>query len=117
MNHVLVRPPQDVDVLAVLVLGRPGNFRKLTSSDVLVPVPVLVLAVLVQKILKNPRPRTSSSPSWSSSWPSSSQNSRKSWSSDVLVPVRDLILDVLVLGRPRPGPRPGGTRGYVYLEK
>ena len=95
------------------VLGRPGNFRKLTSSDVLVPVPVLVLAVLVQKILKNPRPRTSSSPSWSSSWPSSSQNSRKSWSSDVLVPVRDLILDVLVLGRPRPGPRPGGTRGYV----
>ena len=67
---VRIRPPQDVDVLAVLVLGRPGNFRKLTSSDVLVSVSVLVLAVLVQKILKNLRPRTSSSPFWSlsSSW-------------------------------------------------
>ena len=43
------RPPQGVDVLAVLVLGRPENFRPFTSSDVLVPV----LAVLVRKILKN----------------------------------------------------------------
>ena len=44
-NHMIIqhRPLQDVDVLAVLVLGRPGNFRKLTSSNVLVPV--LVLAV------------------------------------------------------------------------
>ena len=40
-------PPQDVEVLAVLVLGRPGNFQKLTSSDVLVPVPDLILEVLV----------------------------------------------------------------------
>ena len=31
-NHMTLqhRPPQDVDVL---VLGSPGNFRKLTSSD------------------------------------------------------------------------------------
>ena len=56
------RPSPDVDVLAVLVLGRPGNFRKLTSSDVLVPVVVFILAVLAQKfskieVLRRPRPR------------------------------------------------------------
>ena len=54
------RPPHDVDDL---VLGRPGNFRKLTSSDIFVPVP-------------------------------------------------NVILDVLVLGRSRPGPRPGRTRSF-----
>ena len=43
-----IRPLQDVDVLAVLVLGRPKHFRKLTFSDVLVPLQVLVLAVFVQ---------------------------------------------------------------------
>ena len=40
-------PPQDVEVLAVLVLGRLGNFQELTSLDVLVPVPDLILKVLV----------------------------------------------------------------------
>ena len=68
------RPPQDVDVLAVLVLGRPNFFRKSTSSDVPVLVPVLVPDVLVQKNIKSCRPRTSSSPSWSSSWMSSSSD-------------------------------------------
>ena len=49
----------------------------------------------VPEISENWRPRTSSSPSWSSS-----KNSRKSWSSDVLVPVPIAVLDVLVLRRP-----------------
>ena len=51
------RPPQDVDVLAVRVLGRPGNFRKLTSSDVLVPGPRPV-----RPRLKNSQTLTSSDP-------------------------------------------------------
>ena len=56
--------PSGLEFQGVLaVLRRPGNYRKLTSSDVLVPVLVLVLAVLVHKILKNLRPRTSLSPS------------------------------------------------------
>ena len=91
-NHLQIRPPQDVDVLAVL--ERPGNFLELTSSDVLIPL--LVLAVLVRNNLEIARPRTSSPPSWSLSWPSSSKISQKLWSSDVLVPVPDLIMDVLV---------------------
>ena len=82
-------------------VSQPGLFRTSmsspsSSSDVL-------------KMSENWRPHTPSSPSRSSSWPSSSQNSRKSWSSDVLVPVRDLILDVLVLGRPRPRTSPSWT--------
>ena len=36
------RPPQDVDVLAVLVLGRPIKKFNMSSSDVLVPVLVLL---------------------------------------------------------------------------
>ena len=74
------RPPQDVDVLAVLVLGRPNFFFNLTSSDVLVPVRNLVRDVLV---LGRPI------------------KIKKSLSSDVLVPVPRLVRDVLVLGRPR----------------
>ena len=68
----MTRPSLDVDVLAVLVLGRPENFRKLTSSsekfskiDVLRrprPRPGPRSAVLVQKfskivVLGRPRPR------------------------------------------------------------
>ena len=35
---VQIRPPKSVDVLVVLVLGRVGNIRKLTSSVVGLPV-------------------------------------------------------------------------------
>ena len=54
-----VRPPQDVDVLTVLILGRPTIFRKFTSSS--------PTSSVVQESDKICSPRTSSSLSWSSS--------------------------------------------------
>ena len=50
---LLTRPPQDVDVLAVL--GCPNNFWNLTSSDVLVPVNFNSVEVLNWKeVLETP---------------------------------------------------------------
>ena len=46
LKHMII-PRQDVDVLAVLVLGHSTIFRKLTSSDVRVSVIFLVQILLV----------------------------------------------------------------------
>ena len=50
LNGVITRPPQDVDVLAVLVLGR-------LNDPVFVPVQVLVLVKV--DVLGRPRPSLS----------------------------------------------------------
>ena len=74
-------PPQDVDILAVLVLGRPGNFRKLTSSYVLVQT--------VRPRPDRPRPKILVLVLWRPKQ----------------------ILKIVVLGRPCPRPgRPGTSR-------